>query len=48
MTVRHQVGARKLIPGPRLVTTDLFLMGTGHWRNAGASRCEAPQADAGS
>lgn len=48
VTVRHQVGARKLNPGPQLITTDLFLMGTGHWRNAGASRCEAPQADAGS
>lgn len=49
VTVRHQVGARKLNPGPpRLLTTDLFLMETEHWRDAGASRCEAPQADAGS
>lgn len=36
VTVRHQVGARKLNPGPRLrLTTDLFLMETEHWRDAG-------------
>ena len=38
VTVCHQMGARKLNPGPRLVTTDLFLMGTEHWRGVGASR----------